>query len=97
MRDESFDYVMMNHPDEVVVEHVLPLRRAGWPTLPAPADALPDSLKSFIAANTMLLAAMGAMTGLATFVGRGSGPGWSATLLQFVLTGFGCSPSGWSC
>jgi hypothetical protein len=34
----------------------------------------------------MLLAALGAMTGLATFVGRGAGADWSATLLQFVLT-----------
>lgn len=48
---------------------------------------MPESLKSFIGANTMLLAAMGAMTGLATFVGRSAGPDWSATLLQFVLTG----------
>lgn len=53
----------------------------------APGESVPDSLKSFIGANTMLLAAMGAMTGLATFVGRGAGPDWSATLLQFVLTG----------
>lgn len=41
---------------------------------PTPGETLPDSLKSFIGANTMLLAAMGAMTGLATFVGRGAGP-----------------------
>ena len=48
---------------------------------------MPESLKSIIGANSMLLAAMGAMTGLATFVGRSAGPDWSATLLQFVLTG----------
>ena len=54
---------------------------------PAPVATVPDSLKSFIGANTMLLAAMGAMTGLATFVGRSSGPDWSAALLQFLLTG----------
>jgi hypothetical protein len=50
-------------------------------------ESVPDSLKSFVGANTMLLAAMGAMTGLATFVGRGTGPDWSASLLQFLLTG----------
>lgn len=54
---------------------------------PVPSESVPESLKHFIGANTMLLAAMGAMTGLATFVGRGTGPDWSATLLQFLLTG----------
>jgi len=54
---------------------------------PPPGASVPESLKSFVDANTMLLAAMGAMTGLATFVGRSAGPDWSATLLQFVLTG----------
>jgi len=54
---------------------------------PSSGESVPESLKSFIGANTMLLAAMGAMTGLATFVGRGTGPDWSAALLQFLLTG----------
>jgi len=60
---------------------------SGSTITPAPGASVPDSLKSFVGANTMLLAAMGAMTGLATFVGRSAGPDWSATLLQFVLTG----------
>ena len=60
---------------------------SGSTITPAPGASVPDSLKSFVGANTMLLVAMGAMTGLATFVGRSAGPDWSATLLQFVLTG----------
>jgi hypothetical protein len=60
---------------------------SGPAVTPEPGESVPESLKHFVGANTMLLAAMGAMTGLATFVGRSAGPDWSATLLQFVLTG----------
>jgi len=60
---------------------------SGPAVTPAPGESGPESLKSFVGANTMLLAAMGALTGLATFAGRGTGPDWSAALLQFLLTG----------